>query len=386
MATLGETLYAARSAREETLEDVARVLRIRPAILQALETGETSSLPTGAVTKGFVRSYTKYLGLDDDQAVRLFEEETGLMTGKSSLNFPEIVEPARLPGLGTVIAGLVLFALAVASWFTYSNRDALGLERVSELPDHLVKLIRGEQDIPDETTSLPSQDTDQPETAAIIPTAPMSSAAEGVEDTSLPGENSLPTQPGAAEEDTLPSLPETTTSTPPSTPELSGPVIVAVLPPLNAEPSDTDDQSTPEQSLLPDGEQPAIDRGENQTDVIVPEVKITSTEAGNGSAIFTGEGAIYGDTEGVPRVVVRALGDSWVQVRNEAGRTVFSRILRTGDIYRVPKGDGLNMIAGSVGDLQFWVDGAPLSPLGDKGRVRRDIPLNAERLKTIGPG
>jgi len=396
LATLGETLYAARSAREETLEDVARVLRIRPAILQALENGDIAALPSGAVIKGFVRTYTKYLGLDDDQAVRLFEEEAGSHAGRSTLSFPEAVEPARLPGAGTVIIGGLIVIFAVISWVAYVNRDALGIDRVSELPDRLMKLISGDQDdtaAPAEPVSpepnAPPGDSSRATGGSVEPATPRSSGTA-----ILSGRDSRTAS--MAEVDVVRPLAPVSQSNLPARPTPTGPVILAVLPPLTGDTmaSEAEEQvrqtlsSAVDETLLPPTSDSASSPAPETTadgGVPIPE-ETALPETGVENWRFAGDGQIFGDVDGAPRVIVRALGDSWVQVRNVSGQTVFSRIMRKGDTYRVPPAPGLTMIAGSVGDLEFWVDGAALSPLGDSGLVRRDIPLDAERLTQLGPG
>jgi cytoskeleton protein RodZ len=62
-AALGERLREARLARGESLADAAAVLRIRPAFLEALESGDHSCLPGDAYASGFLRCYAGHLGL-----------------------------------------------------------------------------------------------------------------------------------------------------------------------------------------------------------------------------------------------------------------------------------------------------------------------------------
>jgi len=54
------------------LEQVASQTRIQQRHLQALEEEDYASLPAKVFTKGFVRSYARTLGLDEDEALQLF--------------------------------------------------------------------------------------------------------------------------------------------------------------------------------------------------------------------------------------------------------------------------------------------------------------------------
>lgn len=80
------------------------------------------------------------------------------------------------------------------------------------------------------------------------------------------------------------------------------------------------------------------------------------------------------------RVVVRATGESWVQVRADDGTTLFTRVLRSGDVYRVPDRSGLTLATGNAGALEILVDGEPAPSLGTFGEVVRNIALDPDRL------
>ena len=64
MDSIGETLRAARHNKNVTLEDVARVTKIKLDILEKLEAEEFASLAAPMYTKGFLKIYAEYLGLD----------------------------------------------------------------------------------------------------------------------------------------------------------------------------------------------------------------------------------------------------------------------------------------------------------------------------------
>jgi cytoskeleton protein RodZ len=63
---LGEVLRAAREAKGVDLPRVERETKIRERYLSALERGEYRELPGAVYTKGFLRNYGAYLGLDPE--------------------------------------------------------------------------------------------------------------------------------------------------------------------------------------------------------------------------------------------------------------------------------------------------------------------------------
>ncbi len=89
---------------------------------------------------------------------------------------------------------------------------------------------------------------------------------------------------------------------------------------------------------------------------------------------------VYGRSNVSARVVIAAYADSWVQVQGPDDELLLTRILRPGDIYRVPDRPGLVMVTGNAGALEVRVDGKVLPPLGPVGVVLRNIPLDPNLL------
>jgi cytoskeleton protein RodZ len=89
---------------------------------------------------------------------------------------------------------------------------------------------------------------------------------------------------------------------------------------------------------------------------------------------------IYGQSTESTRIVLRAVQDSWVQVRDRQNALLLTRVLRAGDTYYVPSQDGLTLLTGNAGGLEIEVDGTKVPPLGPIGTVRRQIVLDPTRL------
>lgn len=64
MVEIGRRLRAAREAKGLTLDVVEEETKIRRKYIEALEAGESETLPGDAYLKGFLRTYGNYLGLD----------------------------------------------------------------------------------------------------------------------------------------------------------------------------------------------------------------------------------------------------------------------------------------------------------------------------------
>ncbi len=77
MSELGRLLSEARAAKDLSLADVEKSTRIRQKYLDALEIGDFAKLPKGATARGFLRTYARFLGLNESETIALFVREGG---------------------------------------------------------------------------------------------------------------------------------------------------------------------------------------------------------------------------------------------------------------------------------------------------------------------
>ena len=75
--SLPERLYAARDAKGVDLYRAERDTKIRSRYLAAMERGDWRELPGSVYTKGFLRNYAIYLGLDPDEVLAQWHLERG---------------------------------------------------------------------------------------------------------------------------------------------------------------------------------------------------------------------------------------------------------------------------------------------------------------------
>jgi cytoskeletal protein RodZ len=130
---VGERLAAARERKGVDLQRAERDTKIRIRYLAALERGDFRDLPGAVYTKGFLRNYAIYLGLDPEDVLRQWRRERG--EGPSE---PIVVVPAGLEaprqaftiGRGTIIA--VLLAVGVVAFVVYL---VMQLVRFSQPPN-----------------------------------------------------------------------------------------------------------------------------------------------------------------------------------------------------------------------------------------------------------
>lgn len=106
-SAFGRWLLQERELRALGRDDVARLTKLAPALVEALESGDPERMPPKAYVFGYLRSYAAAVGLDPDDVVLRWQEVVG----------PEEARPAPRRRLGpraavAALVGLALLALA----------------------------------------------------------------------------------------------------------------------------------------------------------------------------------------------------------------------------------------------------------------------------------
>jgi cytoskeleton protein RodZ len=127
---IGETLRDARTRRKLDLSQVEADIKIRMRYLRAMENEEWDVLPGGAYTRGFIRTYANYLGLDGERLVDEYRGDDLPAVERG----PRRVEPVasgvptgrtrRVPRrLAVALVSLLMVGLLVAVGLTGGDDD-----------------------------------------------------------------------------------------------------------------------------------------------------------------------------------------------------------------------------------------------------------------------
>jgi cytoskeleton protein RodZ len=182
-ATVGQLLRAERTRRGWEIVDIAKHLKIRRALLDAIEIGRHQDLPRGAYAIGFVRSYADLLELDSAELVRRFKQESSGIDEPTELTFPTPINESRLPGRLVVAFSLLLAVGAYGGWY-YSTLDQRApAPRVTAVPETLAARIPAPEPVAPRTPSPSSSEAlarvlpGTPPAASVEPPAPLPPAA-----------------------------------------------------------------------------------------------------------------------------------------------------------------------------------------------------------------
>jgi cytoskeleton protein RodZ len=118
MLELGESFKQARESQDVSIDRIAAETRISTRFLLAIENEQFDILPGGIFNRGFIRTYAERLGIDPEEAIRLYEkfvrvveieqprQEAPRVSGKTT----------KIPVYYAVIAGLLILFIGFYIW------------------------------------------------------------------------------------------------------------------------------------------------------------------------------------------------------------------------------------------------------------------------------
>jgi len=341
---LGRVLKRARVSQGYEIPDVARTLRIRPEYLEALEEGDHARLPGRVYAIGFVRTYATFLGLDSAVAIERFKSEATL--AHAQLQPPTPPPEGRVPGGALLFVSLVSAVLLYGGWWVISAEERRLPEIVAEVPDRLQRLADVVAQARDAVAiRLPRGEAIGSVGAGSASAAPPATLA-------VPTMTLLPSQPLA---------------------QPASPLPVASLP--QAQSADETDNENAE----------AVDEDEGSRPAPEPVAQSpATTETAPAQPVVAAAPVIApppSSESGAGRILLRAREENWVQVRDGSNAPVMTRVLKPGDVLKVPDRNGLTLMTGNAGGLDILVDGETVPSLGAPGQVRRNVALDADKLK-----
>lgn len=302
----GATLAAQREAMGWSVEQVADQLKLAVRQVVALEAGDYASLPSPAVTRGFVRAYAKILKLDAAPLVAMIkmDEPAPVETGPaarrerptsfSHSRFPTHGKRSSLP-LGWIAAAVVVIAAGAAAW----NFGLIALPG-SDAPAGTEPMTT----IPADNAGTAGSD------AAHNPTVPLISVP-------------APADPNAA--------PATATPAPPATGTPAGQGPAAAAP--GATPGAAPAANAPATATAPAANAPAA--------------AVAATPAAPAAGANT--------------LVLNVREDSWIEVRPQGGKALISRLVKAGSTETIDLPGTATLVVGNPNGVSATLRGAAVA-------------------------
>ncbi|MDO5369974.1 helix-turn-helix domain-containing protein [Paracoccus sp. (in: a-proteobacteria)] len=189
---LGDMMRGERATIGKSLLDVQRELRIRASYIAAIENCDLSAFDAPSFVPGHVRSYARYLGMDQDWVLRRFAEESGFQLANGTGSAPIVPQTARRPAdlaeslanpralylpqpesfwssvepraIGSVLVmALVALGLGYGGWSVLQEVQKVNLTPSDQAPAVIATLDPAQDAVPAGEVDLAAVDLPQPE-------------------------------------------------------------------------------------------------------------------------------------------------------------------------------------------------------------------------------
>ena len=346
---LGDMLRGERATLGKSLLDVQRELKINATYIAAIEATDPSVFETPGFIAGYVRSYSRYLGLDEDKVYERFCAESGF-EGATSKNFGGPVKSKEAPRFGqgneqSIIKPLMPYTPVGESIFAGIEPRAIG--SVFILFSLIGLLGYGGLSVLREIQRVEFAPVDQ--TPGII------AELDGFAPTEL-DEGATEVAEGAVttpSRDVLESLYRRPQA-------LDAPVLTPRDGPIAA--LDPNTRGTLIQPPVPPAaEDEALVTVALSQQPPLPPVQVIEQAA--------------------PEVVMFAVRPAWVRVTAADGTILFEKTLNKGESYVLPpQGAPANLRAGNSGSIYFSVLGNTYGPAGEGAAIAKNVAMGVEEI------
>jgi cytoskeleton protein RodZ len=196
-ASPGELLARQREQLGIPLADAARALNLRPAVVGGLEQDDYQEIPVAAYRRGYLRSYAKYLGMDDRLVLEAYQARHGSVDTERKVAPVSTARPPSRVGawlfkLVTLLVIVSLIAVTVMWWQSRGGNEPPGFGSTPT----------------EERASAPAEPANEPAEAEQESAADNSSFTSGGESDSLPSDAARVTPSPTATQEQAPSAQE----------------------------------------------------------------------------------------------------------------------------------------------------------------------------------
>ena len=395
---IGADLGVARLEAGMQLQELAQLVRISRHHLKNLEAGDFDLLPGATYVSGYIRTYSREVGLDPEVMTQRYRALLTDREAKPCYSFP--VDRQQPQRSGAMMASImVIFAcLGYGGWYAAGKPDLVAalvgeapqetvaapqVETTATEPDNLI-IQATEQElaaaVPAETSPL--TETGEAAIQAVAETAILATQEDGdtaitsaTPQTVAPDPATMVTEPGTETEQLASAASETQAATelPATTTGLSGADTLAATTAPSA--GDVDAQTEDVAVAAADTDVPAAavtadDTASNESAASASEDSLAST------------GVAYA-RQRVPEleITVRATSISWIEIIRNDGEEVMAKLMREGEVYVVDSRDRLYLSTGNAGGVELVFHDGAVQSVGESGEILRDLPLDADRLR-----
>ena len=395
---IGADLGAARLEAGMQLQELAQLVRISRHHLKNLEAGDFDLLPGATYVSGYIRTYSREVGLDPEVMTQRYRALLTDREAKPSYSFP--VDRQQPQRSGAMMASImVIFAcLGYGGWYAAGKPDLVAalvgeapqetvaapqVETTATEPDNLI-IQATEQELADAAPAETSPLTETGEAAiqAVAETAILATQEDGdtaitsaTPQTVAPDPATMVTEPGTETEQlaAVASGTQSATGLPATTEEVPGEDTLAAATAPSA--GDVDAQTEDVAVAAADTDVPAA--------AVTADYTASNESAASASEDSLASTGVAYARQRVPEleITVRATSISWIEIIRNDGEEVMAKLMREGEVYVVDSRDRLYLSTGNAGGVELVFHDGAVQSVGESGEILRDLPLDADRLR-----
>jgi len=401
---IGADLNAARHETGMQLQELAQLVRISRHHLKNLESGDFDLLPGSTYVSGYIRTYSREVGLDPEVMTQRYRVLLTDREAKPSYSFP--VDRQQPQRSGAMMASImVIFAgLGYGGWYAAGKPDLVAallgeapqetaaapqVETTATESDNLI-IQASEQELAgaDQLDSLPATDTGEATIQNVAETVIPEEQEDG--ETAIASATPQTVAPQTVAPDPATTVTELGAQTEQLASVASETQTVAETPAVTTSLSDVDTlasttaPSADEAIAQPEEEVVAVaDTGTPAAAVAEDVASSDDIAASPGDENSLASTGVAYARQRVPEleITVRATSISWIEIIRNDGEEVMAKLMREGEVYVVDSRDRLYLSTGNAGGVELVFHDGAVQSVGESGEILRDLPLDADRLR-----
>jgi cytoskeletal protein RodZ len=176
MESVGEFFKQVRETKGLTVDEVASKTRIRTDFVKALEDGNFAKLPDQVFAKGFVRSYARSLGLDEEDAIHRFIQSAGSFYEKQDererLKVRQIEEDRKRQSNRKAVTIAISIAVLTLIFLLSREQSSVFRRGAAEQGSTTKRTTQSAKEIPSSTAREPERTAEVPKLTEMPAGAP----------------------------------------------------------------------------------------------------------------------------------------------------------------------------------------------------------------------
>ena len=399
---IGADLGTARREAGMQIQELVQLVRISRHHLTNLEAGDFDLLPGSTYVSGYIRTYSRVVGLDPKMMTQRYRALLTDCEAKQSYSFP--VDSQQPQRSGAMMASImVIFAgLGYGGWYAAGKPD-LVVALVGEAPQGTVAAPQVETTVTEPDNLIIQETKRELVDGASTETSPLKETDEMAIQTSV--DAATLTEQEDSDAAMIAAAPQTVAPDPAMPVTELGAETEQLATAASGTQSATglrakiEEAESPGESTLAEVTAPSA----GDVDTQIQDVAVTAPNTNESAATATAGDAASSESLVLPsaggdrlpstgvayarqrvpelEITVRATSISWVEIIRNDGEEVMAKLMREGEIYVVDSRDRLYLSTGNAGGVELVFQDGAVQSVGESGEILRDLPLDADKLR-----